>query len=71
MDKFKANALMVIIAKQFLYLYTYHNHLNGESLTRIVGVKQWGWGKVKVKLVYINGVWRTHIKGQFVITDCC
>jgi hypothetical protein len=53
-DKPKVNTLTVITAKWFLYLYTYHNHLNRESLTRIVGVKQWGWGKVKIKLVYTN-----------------
>ena len=40
MDKFKANAFAVTIIKQFLYLYVYHNHLNRERLTKIVGVKQ-------------------------------
>jgi hypothetical protein len=40
MDKSKVNAFIVIIAKQFLYLYAYYNYLNGESLTRIIGVKQ-------------------------------
>ena len=39
-NKPKANTLTVIIVKRFLYLYTYYNHLNKESLTRIVGVKQ-------------------------------
>ena len=55
-DKPKANAFVVIIAKWFLYLYTYYNHLNKESLIKIVGVEQWGWGKVKVKLVCANRV---------------
>jgi hypothetical protein len=53
-NKPKANALAVITAKWFLYLYTYYNHLNRESLTRIVGIEQWGWGKVKIKLVCTN-----------------
>jgi hypothetical protein len=40
-DKPKVNAAFaVMIAKRFLYLYTYYNYLNGESLTRIVGIKQ-------------------------------
>jgi hypothetical protein len=39
-DKPKVNALIVIIAKWFLYLCAYHNHLNRESLTRIVNIKQ-------------------------------
>ena len=40
MDKPKVNTFTVIIAKQFLYLYTYYNYLGGESLTKIVSVKQ-------------------------------
>jgi len=52
----KANALAVMIAKRFLYLHAYYNHLNRKKLTGIVGVKQWGWGKVEAKLVYVNGM---------------
>ena len=54
MDKPRANTFTVIIAKWFLYLYAYYNHLNGDSLTGIVGVEQWGWGKIEVKLVCAN-----------------
>ena len=39
-DKPKANTLAVIIVKRFLYLYTYYNYLNRESLIKIVSVKQ-------------------------------
>ena len=70
MDKPKVNALVVIIIKWFLYLYAYYNYLNKERLTGIVGVKQWGLGKVKVKLVCVNGMWRVCIKGQFAMADC-
>jgi hypothetical protein len=55
-NKFKVNTFAVTTAKWFLYLCTYHNYLNGESLTKIVSVEQWGWGKVKVKLVCVNRV---------------